>query len=138
MIAQRYCDEKVHKDWWFFFSIKFSFWFALEFNQHWATIMLFKVCEIVSALKSIQARKDDECWAIKQSKSSISSHSFAESNLRLFSWFLNCWSRLSQLDNCCQRKYCAQARLVNVRAEYKSSEKMSMNRRVKRIVVEEN
>ncbi len=118
--------------------IFFDYFWSIEFVWIRATIMLFKVCEVVSALKSIRAKEDDERWAIKQSKSSIFSHSFAESNLRLFSWFLNCWSCLSRLDNCCQRKYCAWARLVDIRAEYKSSERMSTNQRVKRIVIKES
>ncbi len=79
MILQRESAQRL-----MIFFVKFSFWFALEFNQHWATIMLFKVCKIISTLKLIWARKDDECWVIEQSKSSIFSHSFAESNLRLF------------------------------------------------------
>ncbi len=116
----------------------FNYFESIEFDWIRATIMSFKVCKIVSALKSIWARKDDERWAIKQSKSSIFFHSFAKSNLRLFSWFLNCWSCLSQLNNCCQRKYCAQAHLVDVRAEYESSEKMSTNQRVKWIIIEKN
>ncbi len=117
-------------------SMFFNYFESIEFNWIRATIMLFKVCEIVSASKSIRAKKDDERWAIKQTKSSIFSHSFAKSNLRLFSWFLNRWSRLSRLDNCCQRKYCAWARLVDVQAEYKSSERMNTNQRVKWIIIE--
>ena len=119
-------------------SMFFNYFESIEFNWIRATIMFLKVCEIVSASKSIRAKKDDERWAIEQTKSSIFSHSIAESNLRLFSWFLNRWSRLSRLYNCCHRKYCAWERLADVRDEYELIEEMSTNRCVKRIVIEKN
>ncbi len=118
-------------------SIFFDYFWSIEFSSIRATIMPPKVCEIVSASKSIRAGEGDERWATEQAKPSIFPHPFAESNLRLFPWFLNRWSRLSRLDNCCQRKYCARERLADVRGEYEPIEEVSTNRRVKRIVVEE-
>ncbi len=92
-----------------------------------------KVCGVVSASKSIPAGEGDGRWATEQPKPSISPHPFAESNLRLFPRFLNRWSRLSRLDNCCQRKYCARARLAGVRAGYEPSGGVGTDRRAKRI-----
>ncbi len=117
-------------------SMFFNYFESIEFGWIRATIMPPKVCEIVSASKSIRAGEGDERWATEQAKPSIFSHPFAESNLRLFSWFLNRWSRLSRLYNCCHRKYCARERLSDVRGEYESIGGVSTNRRAKRIAAE--
>ena len=76
--------------------------------------MFFKVCKIVSAQKLIQTKKDADSWEIEQSQPSIILISFAESNLRLFFWFLNRCSRFGRLDNSRHRKYEAQERWGNV------------------------
>ena len=111
----------------------FDYFWSIEFAWIRATIMPPKVCGVVSASKSIPAGEGDGRWATEQPKPSISPHPFAESNLRLFPRFLNRWSRLSRLDNCCQRKYCARARLAGVRAGYEPSGGVGTDRRAKRI-----
>jgi len=111
MILQR---ESVQRLMSFFFSSSFRFWFALEFNQHWATIMFFKVCEIVNVQKSIQTRKDADSWKIKQFQLSIFSTSFAELNLHIFPKFLNRWIDFDQLYNLRQRKFFIRKHLVNI------------------------
>ncbi len=92
----------------------FDYFESIEFNSIRVTIMSLKVCEIVSAQKLIQVKKDDDSWAIEQSKSSIFFIAVVESNLHIFELFLKRWSRLSRLYNCCHRKYQAQARLVKI------------------------
>ena len=111
------------------------FW-SVEFSRFKATIMPRKVCGIVSAQKSIRAGEGDGRWAIEQPNPSISLNPFAESNLRLFPWFLNRWSRLGRLDNRCHRKYRARERLVGVRSWVRIDRELSTNRRAKRIVAE--
>ncbi len=74
-----------------------------------------KVCGVVRAQESIRAGEGDGSWAIAPPKPSISPMAFAESNLRLFPWFLNRWSCLDRLDDSCHRKYRARERLVEVR-----------------------
>ncbi len=49
--------------------------------------MSLKVCEVVSAQKSIRAGEGGGSWAIEPSKPSIFPIAFAQSNLRLFPWF---------------------------------------------------
>jgi len=100
--------------------------------------MSLKVCEVVRTQKSIQARKDDDCWKIEQSKFSIFSNAFAKSNLRLFRVFLNRWNRLDRLYNSCHRKYWAQERLVEVWNIWRIDREHMMNQRVKRIIIKEN
>ncbi len=51
--------------------------------------MPLKVCEVVSAQKLIRAGEDAGSWETEQPKPSISSSSFAESNLHIFPVFLN-------------------------------------------------
>jgi len=100
-------------------SIFSNYFWSIELDWFRATIMPFKVCEIVSAQKSIRAGKDDGSWKIESSTLSIFFNAFAESNLHLFSWFLNRWSRLDRLDNSCHRKYRARARLEDVRMRWR-------------------
>ncbi len=94
----------------------FNYFWSVEFNWISATIMSFKVCEIVSASKSIRARKDESSWAIESIKSLVFSNAFAASNLRIFREFLKRWSRLDQLYDSCRRKYRARERLVEIRS----------------------
>ena len=79
--------------------IFFDYFWSFEFSQLRATIMPFKVCEIVSAQKLIRAGEGDDSWKIEQSKPSIFPISFAESNLHIFPLFLNCWTHLDWLYN---------------------------------------
>ncbi len=97
-------------------SIFFNYFWSIELDWFSATIMSFKVCEIVSASKSIRAGKDDDSWAIKSIKSLIFSNAIAASNLRIFRVFLKRWSRLDRLYDSCQRKYRARERLVEIRS----------------------
>jgi len=99
-------------------SIFFNYFWSIELNWFRATIMSLKVCEIVSAQKSIQARKDDDSWKIKSSTLSIFLNAFAESNLHLFPWFLNRSSHLDQLNNSCHRKYWAQEHLKSIQVRW--------------------
>ncbi len=95
--------------------IFFNYFESIELSWFRATIMPFKVCEIVSAQKSIRAKKDADSWAIEQSQPSIFSTSFAESKLHIFSKFLNRWTDLDQLYNLRQRKFFIREHLVDVR-----------------------
>ncbi len=61
--------------------------------------MPLKVCEVVSAQKLIRAGEDAGSWETEQPKPSISSSSFAESNLHIFPVFLNRWSCLGRCWN---------------------------------------
>ncbi len=93
----------------------FNYFWSVEFSWISATIMPFKVCEIVSASKSIRAEEDESSWAIESIKSLIFSNAFAASNLRIFREFLKRWSRLDRLYDSCRRKYRARERLVGIR-----------------------
>ena len=95
--------------------IFFNYFWSIEFSSIRATIMSFKVCEIVSVQKSIQAKNDADSWAIEQSQFSISSTSFAESNLHIFLKFLNRWADFDRLYNLRQRKFFIREHLVDVR-----------------------
>ena len=95
--------------------IFFNYFESIEFSWFRTTIMSFKVCEIVSAQKSIRARKDADSWEIEQSQPSIFSISFAESNLRIFPKFLSRWTDLDRLYNLRQRKFFIREHLVEVR-----------------------
>ncbi len=101
----------------------FNYFWSVEFSWISATIMFFKVCKIVSALKSIQARKDESSWAIESIKSLIFSNAFAASNLRIFRKFLKRWSCLDRLYDSCHRKYWAQERLVEIRSIWRIDRK---------------
>ena len=94
----------------------FNYFWSVEFSWISATIMSFKVCKVISALKSIQVRKDESSWAIKSIKSLIFSNAFAASNLRIFREFLKRWSRLDRLYDSCHRKYQARERLVEIQS----------------------
>ncbi len=94
--------------------IFFNYFESIELSWFRATITSLKVCEIVSAQKSIRAKEDVDSWEIKQSQLSIFLISFAESNLHLFSKFLNHWSDLDQLYNLRQRKFFIREHLVEV------------------------
>ncbi len=100
-------------------SIFSNYFWSIELGWFRATIMPPKVCEVVSAQKSIRAGKGGGSWKIEPSTPSISPNAFAESNLHLFPWFLNRWSRLGRLDNSCHRKYRARARLGGVRVGWR-------------------
>ncbi len=113
----------------------FNWFWNIEFVWFRATIMLFKVYEIVDVQKLIQARKDDDSWVIEWSKSSISFIVVATSNLHIFQWFLKHWSHLSRLYNCHHRKYWAQAHLVENQADDELIERQMMNQRVKIIII---
>ena len=93
----------------------FNYFWSVEFSWIRATIMPPKVCEIVSASKSIRTGKDEDSWAIEPIKPLISPNAFAASNLRIFRGFLKRWSRLGRLYDSCHRKYRARERLVEVR-----------------------
>ena len=92
----------------------FNYFESIEFSWFRATITSFKVCKIVSAQKSIRAKKDADSWKIEQSQLSISSSSFAESNLHIFPKFLNRWTDLNRLYNLLQRKFFIREHLVEV------------------------
>ncbi len=92
----------------------FNYFWSVEFSWISATIMSFKVCEIVSVSKSIRTRKDESSWAIESIKLFIFSNAFAASNLRIFRKFLKRWSRLDRLYDSCHRKYRAWERLVEI------------------------
>ena len=47
-----------------------------------------KVCEVVSASKSIRAGEGEGSWAIEPAKPLISPNAFAASNLHIFRGFL--------------------------------------------------
>ena len=113
----------------------FNYFWSIEFVWFRATIMLFKVYEIVDVQKLIQARKDDDSWVIEWSKSSISFIVVATSNLHIFQWFSKHWSHLSRLYNCHHRKYWAQAHLVENQADDELIERQMMNQRVKIIII---
>ena len=98
----------------FIFLLFFIIW-SIEFSSIKATIMPPKVCEVVSAPKSIRAGKDESSWAIEPTKPLISPNAFAASNLRIFRGFLKRWSRLGRLYDSCHRKFRARERLVEVR-----------------------
>ncbi len=98
--------------------IFFNYFESIELSWFRTTIISFKVCEIISMQKSIQTRKNIDSWAIKQSQFSISSISFAESNLHIFSKFLNCWTDLNWLYNLRQRKFFIREHLVNVQDKW--------------------
>ncbi len=100
-------------------SIFSNYFWSIELGWFRATIKPPKVCGVVSAQKSIRAGKDGGSWKIEPSTPSISPNAFAESNLHLFPWFLDRWSRLDRLDNSCHRKYRARARLGGVRVGWR-------------------
>jgi len=94
--------------------IFFNYFESIELSWFRATITSFKVCEVVSAQKSIRTRKDADSEMIEQSQPSIFSISFAESNLHIFPKFLNRWIDLDQLYNLRQRKFFIRKHLVEV------------------------
>ncbi len=93
----------------------FNYFWSVEFSWIRATIMPPKVCEVVSASKSIRAGEGEGSWAIEPAKPLISPNAFAASNLHIFRGFLKRWSRLGRLYDSCHRKYRARGRLVEVR-----------------------
>ncbi len=95
----------------------FNYFWSVEFNWISATIMPPKVCEIVSASKSIRAGEDESSWAIEPTKPLISPNAFAASNLRIFRGFLKRWSRLDRLYDSCQRKYRARVEAIEAAVE---------------------
>ncbi len=94
--------------------IFFNYFESIELSWFRITITSLKVCEIVSAQKSIQAGKDADSWKIEQSQFSIFSISFAESNLHIFPEFLNLWTNFDRLYNLRQRKFFIREHLVEV------------------------
>jgi len=96
-------------------SIFFNYFWSIEFSSIRATIMSPKVCEVVSAQKSIRAGEDAGSWEIEQPQPSISPTSFAESNLHIFPKFLNRWTGPDRLYNLRQRKFFIREHLVEVR-----------------------
>ncbi len=101
----------------------FNYFWSVEFSWISATIMSFKVCEIVSVSKSIRAKEDESSWVIESIKSLIFSNAFAASTLRIFREFLKRWSRLDRLYDSCHRKYRARERLVEIRSIWRIDRK---------------
>ncbi len=112
-------------------SIFFNYFWSIELDSIRATIMPFKVCKIVSASKSIQAKKDDDSWAIKSIKFFIFLNAIAASNLRIFRRFLKRWSHLDRLYDSCHRKYWARDHLVKIRSIWWIDRKHMTNHHVK-------
>ncbi len=95
--------------------IFFNYFESIELSWFRTTITSLKVCEIISAQKSIRARKDADSWKIEQFQLSIFSISFAESNLRIFPKFLSRWTDFNRLYNLHQQKFFVREHLVEVR-----------------------
>ncbi len=95
--------------------IFFNCFWNIKLSWYRATIMPFKVCEIVSAQELIRAGEDADSWEIERSNPSISPILFAESNLPIFPVFLNRWTRLGRLYNLRRRKFFVRGRLCEVR-----------------------
>ncbi len=95
--------------------IFFNYFESIELGWFRATIMPPKVCEVVSAQKSIRAGKDAGSETIEQLQPSIFPTSFAESNLHIFPEFLNRWTDLVRLYNLRSRKFCIREHLADVR-----------------------
>ncbi len=93
----------------------FNYFESIEFSWFRATITSPKVCEVVSAQKSIRAGEDADSWKIEQPQPSISPTPFAESNLHIFPEFLNRWTGPDWLYNHRQRKFFIRGHLVGVR-----------------------
>ncbi len=98
--------------------IFFNYFESIELSWFRATIMPPKVCEVVSAQKSIRAGEDAGSGAIEQLQPSISPTPFAESNLHIFPEFLNRWAGFDRLYNLRQRKFCTRGHLVGVRGRW--------------------
>ncbi len=98
--------------------IFFNYFESIELGWFRATIMPPKVCEVVSAQKSIRAGEDAGSWATEQSQPSISPTPFAGSNLHIFPEFLDRWAGPDRLYNLRQRKFFTRGHLVGVRGRW--------------------
>ncbi len=95
--------------------IFFDYFWSIEFSSIRATIISFKVCQVINAQKLIRAR--EELLLDDQSAQWISSISITRSNLNIFSIFLKHWTQLIQSYN-----YVSQSMWDSQRAKIDSSE----------------
>ena len=90
------------------FNIFRLFW-SVDFSRCRATIMPFKVCEIVSAQKLIRAGDDADSWKIDSLK---------PADLHIFRLLWNRRIRLDRLYSCCHEKFFVRQFLCEVQGRW--------------------